>query len=114
MPIQSASAWGMVYGVIFLALVVLVRGQSFTVEWTAAYLGSLFWLATMASVLAFSAYLTLLSRIGAARAGYSTVLYPVVALLVSTIFEGYVWTPMAIAGLVLVIAGNLVMLTGNR
>ena len=64
----------------------------------------------MSSVLAFAAYLRLLDRIGPARAGYSTVLYPVVALAISTVVEGYVWTPIAMAGLALVIGGNLVML----
>jgi len=56
----------------------------------------------------------LLSRIGASRAGYSTVLFPVVALAISTIFEGYVWTTLAISGLAVVLAGNLLMLTGRR
>jgi drug/metabolite transporter (DMT)-like permease len=113
-PIASATAWGMVYGTGILLCVSVARGQSFQVEWTFAYLGSLAWLATMASVLAFAAYMTLLARIGAAKAGYSTVLYPVVALGLSTVFEGYVWTLPAMAGLALVIAGNVVMLTGGR
>ena len=109
-PIASGTAWGMTYGVAFLAVFAALRGQTFTVEWTPAYLGGLFWLAIMSSVLAFAAYLRLLDRIGAARAGYSTVLYPVVALAISTVVEGYVWTSVAMAGLALVIGGNLVML----
>ena len=48
-------------------------------------------------MLAFACYLTLLRRLGAARAGYATVLFPIVALAVSTLFEGYVWTPLAVA-----------------
>jgi drug/metabolite transporter (DMT)-like permease len=57
--------------------------------------------------------MTLLSRIGAARTGYSTVLYPVVALALSTVLEGYVWTLPAMIGLGLVILGNIVMLTSR-
>ena len=69
-PIASGTAWGMTYGVAFLALFAVLRGQTFAVEWTPAYLGGLFWLAIMSSVLAFAAYLRLLDRIGPARAGY--------------------------------------------
>jgi drug/metabolite transporter (DMT)-like permease len=69
----------------------------------------------VSTVVAFAAYLTLLGRIGAARAGYSTVMFPVFALLISTVFEGYAWTPYAIAGLALVAIGNvLVIATGSK
>jgi drug/metabolite transporter (DMT)-like permease len=113
-PIASATAWGMIYGAGFLAILSLARGQTFTVEPTFSYLAALLWLSTMASVLAFAAYMTLLSRIGADRTGYSTVLYPVIALGISTVLEGYVWTWPALAGLVLVLGGNLLMLTRSR
>lgn len=113
-PIASATAWGMVYGAGFLAILSLARGQTFAIEPTVSYLAALLWLATMASVLAFAAYMTLLSRIGADRTGYSTVLYPVIALGISTVLEGYVWTWPALAGLALVLGGNLLMLTRGR
>lgn len=87
-----------------------LRGQSFSVEWSVNYFGSLIYLAVVASVIAFASYLTLLGRIGSARAGYATVMFPVVALTLSTIFEGYQWTPVAAAGLACVIGGNLMML----
>ncbi|MBV8567004.1 MAG: DMT family transporter [Methylobacteriaceae bacterium] len=106
----SANSWGMAYGALFLALVALLRGLPFTIEPSLAYLGSLIWLSTVSSVLAFAAYLTLLGRIGAARAGYSTVMFPVFALLISTVVEGYVWTPIALVGLVLALAGNFIVL----
>ena len=71
---------------------------------------SLLWLSIVSSVAAFWAYLTLLGRIGAARAGYATVMFPVFALAISTVFEGYVWTLPALVGLALVLAGNLFVL----
>ena len=107
----SATVWGMIYGTGFLAAVAVLRGQPFTVEPTAAYLGALLYLSIVASVLAFAAYLRLLRTIGAARAGYTTVLFPVVALAISTVAEGYVWTMPAVAGLVLVLLGNLLVLS---
>ncbi|POF34631.1 DMT family transporter [Roseibium marinum] len=108
--VTPATAWGMVYGMVFLGIVSLLRGQSFAVEWSVTYFGGLVYLAIIASVIAFASYLRLLGRIGSARAGYATVLFPVVALTLSTIFEGYQWTPLAVAGLFCVLGGNLVML----
>lgn len=112
-PVLSANAWGMSYGVVFLTAFALLNGSHITIEPTILYLGSLLWLAIMASVIAFAAYLTLLGRIGAGRAGYSTVMYPVIALAISTLVEGYVWTLPSFLGLGLVLGGNLLVLTGR-
>src|SRR3712207_518680 len=109
-PMLAATAWGMTYGVAVLGLIALVRGQAFAVEWTARYLGATVYLALFASVVAFASYLTLLRRIGAARAGYATVLFPVVALTVSTLVEGYRWTLPAALGAALALAGNVLVL----
>jgi drug/metabolite transporter (DMT)-like permease len=114
LPLIPSTAWGMAYGVALLALLALVFGRPFIVELTPGYLGALVWLAVVASVVAFYCYLTLLGRIGAARAGYATVMFPVFALVISTIFEGYVWTVPAVIGLGAVLLGNLVVLGGKR
>jgi drug/metabolite transporter (DMT)-like permease len=108
--VMPATAWGMAYGMVFLGLFAAFRGHSFDVAWTPTYLGSLVYLALVSSVIAFASYLTLLGRIGSARAGYATVIFPIVALAVSTIFEGYQWTPLAITGLGCVLSGNVIML----
>ena len=108
--VVPATAWGMFYGMVFLGLFSAIRGESFAVEWSVSYFGGLVYLAVVASVIAFASYLTLLGRIGSARAGYATVMFPVVALTLSTIFEGYQWTPVAALGLGCVLAGNLMML----
>jgi drug/metabolite transporter (DMT)-like permease len=109
-PLLAATAWGMTYGVVALAAIVLVRGQPLIVEWTPRYLGATLYLALFASVVAFASYLTLLRRIGAARAGYATVLFPIVALAVSTLVEGYRWTLAAVLGAALALAGNVLVL----
>jgi drug/metabolite transporter (DMT)-like permease len=113
-PVLSSMAWSMLYGVIILLVFSLARGQPLIVEWSLRYMGSLVWLAVVASVIAFAAFLTLIGRTSAAQAGYMTVLFPVVALAVSTVLEGYRWIPLAILGLVLVIAGNVMVLWGSR
>ena len=110
LPIFASTAWGMSYGAVIMTVFSLARGQSFSFEWSATYFGGLLYLSLLGSVIAFSVYFTLLGRIGAARTGYSTVMYPVIALLVSTAFEGYRWTVPAVLGLVAVIAGNVLVL----
>lgn len=109
-PLLAANAWGMIYGVGVLLALSLARGHAFKVEWTWPYLGGLVFLAVVSSVIAFASYVTLLRRIGPARAGYATVLFPVVALSISTVVEGYVWTWAAILGAGLALAGNVVVL----
>ena len=109
-PLASATAWGMGYGSALLFALVLVRGLTFEVDWTISYLGSLLFLALIASVVAFMTYLSLLRRIGPARAGYMTVLFPVFALMISAAYEGYHWTLWSFAGIALVALGNVLVL----
>ena len=75
-----------------------------------AYVASLMYLAVFGSVVAFGAYLTLLKQVGAGPASYVGVSTPVIALLLSTLFEGYRWTPVAVLGVVLAIIGNVMAL----
>jgi len=114
LPLIPMTAWGMVYGTLFSALLALLLGRPFIVESTVSYLGSLLFLAVISTVIAFCAYLTLLSRIGPARAGYATVLFPIFALLVSTVMEGYQWSAYAFAGLVFVAAGNVLVIRAGK
>lgn len=108
--VLASTCWGMVYGTGFMIIVSLVRGHEFIIDPTAVYLGSLAWLVIISSVLAFGSYLTLIGRIGPGRAGYATVIFPVFALLISTIYEDYQWSALSFAGLGLVMAGNLMMI----
>lgn len=109
-PVIAGTAWSMFYGAGWLASYCLVRGYSFELDFSAVYLGSLAFVVLSASVLAFWAYLTLLGRIGAGRAGYATVMFPLVALAISTVAEGYVWTPLALVGVALALGGNVLVL----
>ena len=114
LPIFATIGWSMAYGAALMTLFSLVRGDRFTLEWSATYLGGLLYLSVIGSVVAFSVYFTLLGRIGAARAGYTTVMYPVIALIVSTFAEGYRWSLLAVLGLAAVLAGNLLVLRAPR
>lgn len=116
--VVSGTAWGMAYGTLWTGIVTLLRGESFAVPLTAPFLTSLFWLVVVATIFAFAAYLTLVKRIGAARAGYTTVMFPIVGLLVSTFAEtlvpgvrgNYAWTAAAFLGIAMAIGGNVLVL----
>jgi drug/metabolite transporter (DMT)-like permease len=109
-PVIEANAVGMSYGALFTLLIVIAQGIPFDFVWTASYLGSLVYLALFASVIGFGSYLTLVQRIGADRAAYASVLFPIVALAVSTVLEGYRWSIPAVIGVALVLVGNLLVL----
>lgn len=101
------NTWAMFFGATILTVTALSLGMPFTLEPTARYVGSLLYLALPGSVIGFTAYLLLVGRIGPERAAYCTVLFPVVALVISSMFEGYRWSTMAFAGLAFVLAGNV-------
>ncbi|CNB64307.1 putative inner membrane protein [Yersinia frederiksenii] len=109
LDILSTNAYAMTYGAILMGFFSLIQHQSFTLELTVSYLGSLLYLAIFGSVIAFAAYFSLIGRIGASGAAYSTLLFPLVALTISTLYEDYHWHLNAIIGLILILLGNLVM-----
>jgi drug/metabolite transporter (DMT)-like permease len=114
LSVRGTTAWAMTYGTVLLSLFVVARGARFTFDPSFAYVGSLAFLAVVGSVVAFACYFALLERIGPERSAYATVLFPVVALVVSTLFEGYQWTAMALVGVVLTLVGNLLVLARPR
>ncbi|MPZ09094.1 MAG: EamA family transporter [Kiloniellaceae bacterium] len=114
LPVLSCNAWGMAYGAVAMFALSLIGGAPFIFDPALPYVTSLLYLAVCGSVMAFGAYLTLLGRIGADRAAYATVLFPLVALAISTVVEDYAWTPMALTGVALVLAGNLLVLLAAR
>lgn len=105
----TTNAWGMLYGASMLAVYCAFNGIPFDMEWNTRYIGSLLYLVIPGSVIGFTAYLTLVGRMGPERAAYCTVLFPLVALNVSAFVEGYQWTAPALAGLVLVMLGNVLV-----
>jgi drug/metabolite transporter (DMT)-like permease len=110
MPVIPVIAWAMLYGAGFDAVYSMFTHQAFIISPTAPYLLSLLYLSVFGSVLAFAAYLTLMARVGADRAGYALVSVPVVALLISSWLEGLHWTPLMWAGVALVVFGNVLVL----
>jgi drug/metabolite transporter (DMT)-like permease len=106
LPTFPATAWGMLYGAITAAIYATLSGAAWTFEPTPGYVLSLLYLAVLGSVVAFGAYLTLLKRVGAGPSSFVGVATPVLALLLSTLFEGYRWTWVSVVGVVLAVVGN--------
>ena len=113
LPVVQMNTFGMLYGALFVAVFALVTGQPFPFDGSPRYLISLAYLAVFGSIVAFGAFLALLGRIGADRAGYVTVAIPIVALLLSGLFEGLRWHPSLVLGILLCVAGNVAVLWGR-
>ena len=110
LPVIQANAWGMLYGAIIIGVVAMLNGEQFTFDWSPGYVISLLYLSIFGSVIAFWAYLTLLGRVGAHKAGYATLMFPVVALLLSSLFEGLTIDTPIIVGTLLALTGNVLVL----
>ena len=109
-PVVQANTFGMTYGALLMLVLSWATGREFTFEVTLTYVSSLVFLSVFASIIAFWTYLTLLGRVGVERAAYATLIFPLVALGFSTVFEDYQWTASAGIGILLILAGNLLIL----
>ena len=111
LPVLQSNTLGMTYGTGFTILLVLFQGAELTFDPSASYIISLAYLALFGSVIAFGTYLTLLGRIGPDRAAYVNILYLIVALALSTLFEDLIWNLPGVFGVILILAGNVIALS---
>jgi drug/metabolite transporter (DMT)-like permease len=112
--VVQANAFGMLYGTAVLLSYAVLSGAKFSFDFSLSYVGSLLYLALFGSVVGFCSYITLVGRIGADRAAYVTILFPIVALLFSVAFEGYRLHWLAVLGITCVLVGNGVVLWRRR
>ncbi|MEG0052601.1 MAG: DMT family transporter [Comamonas sp.] len=110
----QTNAWGMLAGTLLLVVYALMAGLPWTFDTRPGYTAALLYLALPGSVIAFTAYLTLVGRLGPEKAAYATVLFPIVALNISALVEGYAWTGSGLLGLALVMAGNVLVFKPPR
>jgi drug/metabolite transporter (DMT)-like permease len=106
LPVVAVNAHGMACGALLSFLAAAILGREFDFSLDPDYVWSLIFLAIFGSAIAFGCYLALIRRIGSARAAYTSVLFPVVALAISTFVEDYRWTGLAVAGVALTMGGN--------
>jgi drug/metabolite transporter (DMT)-like permease len=113
-PTVTILAWSMLFGVIANSLYALIVYGPPTIDPRPEYLLGVAYLGVVGSVVTFPLYFGLIRNIGPGKAAYTSVLIPVVAMLLSTIFEGYHWSLLAAAGAVLVIIGLLVAMQEGK
>ena len=110
LPVIQTNAFSMTYGSLGMMLMVPLSGRSFSFEATFPYVASLLYLSLFGSIVAFTLYLKLVGDIGPDRAGYTTLVAPVIALIISSFFENYQWGIAAFLGILLLFAGNIMAL----
>ena len=114
LPVMQTNAYSMGYGSIIILCLILVTGKPFGFILSVPYVGSLLYLSILGSVVAFWGYLSLIGRIGPNKASYVGLVTPVLALIISTLLEGYKWLPIAFIGIILIITGNFIVLNRKR
>ena len=109
-PLIETIAYAMLYGSLVTLLITQMKGTELLFEYSFSYIASLTYLSIVGSIFAFIFYLKLLEKVGAGRAGYVGVAMPVLALLISTIFEGLEWQLDLILGLPILIIGAVLVI----
>ncbi len=113
-PLHAANAWGMAYGSLALGLWAFFRGDAFILPMNVAYISSLLYLSVFGSVIAFGCYLTLLNRIGAQKTSYANIMFPAIAVLISSFVEDFQWSIFTVIGLSCIFIGNVIVLSKKK
>ena len=109
-PLIETLAYAMLYGSLVTFLITQINGTELLFEYSFEYITSLVYLSIIGSIFAFIFYLKLLEKVGPGRAGYVGVVMPVLALLISTIFENLEWNKDLIIGLPILLVGALLVI----
>lgn len=113
LPVVPVTGYGMLYGSLSLFIYLLVKDTPFQFDLSLSYNLSLIYLSIFGSVFGFSLYLTLIKKIGSNDAAYVAIIMPLIALLVSTIFENLIWNLNLVIGAIMIILGNILILKKN-
>ena len=112
-PVETAG-FCMLYGAGFSVLTCLWLGRPFTWDWSAGFVLSFAYIVVVCTLFSWVFYLILIGRIGPDRSAYVSILAPIIALIVSTVFEDYRWTPLSLAGAAAILGGSLFILVSFR
>lgn len=113
-PMAAMLAVAMLLGAVMDGAFAWVTTGPPVFEWRTGYVLGVLYLGLAASALAFPLYFGVLRVIGPAKAAYSGVIVPVIAMLLSTVFEGYRWSPLAATGAALAAVGLVIALSARR
>jgi|TARA_B110001452_G_scaffold227241_1_gene202021 drug/metabolite transporter (DMT)-like permease len=109
-PLIETIAYAMLYGSLITLLITQLNNTELLFEFTFSYISSLAYLSIVGSIFAFIFYLRLLAKVGPGRAGYVGVVMPVIALLISTIFENLEWQLDLLIGLPILLVGAVLVI----
>jgi drug/metabolite transporter (DMT)-like permease len=107
-PVIQMNFYAMSYAMVLLFITSLLAPGDIVIPTSTSFYLSLVYLALFGSVFAFGAYMKLLKQMGADKAAYVVLVYPMVALVISTFFEGYQWTMLSVVGVIVVLMGNAI------
>ena len=107
-------AWSMIWGTGLDAVWALATVGPPVFDPHPRYVGGVVYLAIFGSALTFPLYFRLIRDMGAGKAAYTGVATPVVAMLLSTLFEGYRWSLLAATGSAVAIVGLLIALSSRK
>lgn len=110
LPLFALLAWAMLIGALLDVAIAFAMAGPPVIETRPGYWLGLIWLSLAASVLCFSLYYPVVRRIGPGKAAYSSAIVPIIAMALSTAFEGFRWTTLAAAGAALAIGGMVLAL----
>ncbi|WP_353208884.1 DMT family transporter [Sphingorhabdus sp.] len=113
-PTITILAWSMFWGSVANATFAFVMDGPPVIDMRPSYIGGLLYLSIIGSVVTFPLYFRLIHDIGPGKAAYTGVIIPVLAMLLSTIFEGYVWSTLALAGGALAMLGLVVAMQAPK
>ncbi len=112
-PFLALLAWAMTIGVLINTVFALVTAGPPQFDPRPSYTMGILFLGLAGSVVTFPLYYGLVRKVGAGKAAYSSVIVPVVAMILSTLFEGFVWGPLPAAGAVVTLVGMVVAMRGR-
>jgi len=113
-PLFGLLAWSMAVGALIDALLAFAVAGPPVFDPRLVYWVGLLYLALAASVLTFSLYYPVVRKIGPAKAAYSSVVLPIIAMGFSTWLEHYEWTSLTITGALLALGGMAGALSRGR
>ncbi len=110
-PILSNNAWGMFYGCLISFGYSLFAQKSFAIQFDYPFVISFIYLTLFGTIISFWAYLKLIDQIGPAKAAFTSVISPVIAIIISNFVENMALTTYLLIGVSLCLIGNVVALT---
>ncbi|GAB4243419.1 MAG: EamA family transporter [Ekhidna sp.] len=110
LPVVQTNAYGMLYGGLFIGLIAFFSGAPLSFDFSTGYVASLVYLSAFGSIIAFGSYLTLIGKIGADKAAYALVVIPVIAVVLSILFEDFRMSWQVFVGILFILGGNIIIL----